>query len=335
MNRRWMLAAGCLILLCACHKNGTWMDGQIDPALRKTLNDLNNQVIKDISTRDVRDLQRISSDSLWIANGPAIIDQLLHTKTLPDPATFKLKNQFYLRFSGSSGNQSSTMHRTKGSEHDYRLSFQPINSETLVTLGYFNESPESFALTTAFGKFGNTWKLNILQIGVLKIMNRDAIDWYHRAQQDFDSGFLVDAGNDLLVCEQLLKPAGDLLHYQKEKDINDLDQRLTSAITTRYPFPLTDSLVSTKPSIFKITLYRTQEGYYPFVLYHTKLNLSDTIALSKECDAVTAHLGQLFNGLDQGKRYLFFRAYGKMSGKTADESYKDFQRSGKRGIAWD
>jgi hypothetical protein len=323
------LCAILLLMLTGCHRNGTWMDAQIDPALRDKMNELNGQVLKDISGRNVNDLRNISSDSLWSSNGTNIEDQILHTQTLPDPNTFKVKNQFYLKFYGADANRNSTMHRTKGSEHDYLLTFQPINKETLVTLGYFNQSPESFALTTSYGKYGDNWKLNIMQIGLLKVMNRDAIDWYHSAQKDFDSGYLVDAGNDLLLCEQLLKPAGGLLHYEKEKEINDLDQKLTSAITQRYPFPLTDSLVATKPSIFKISLYRTSDGYYPFILYKTKYALTDSVALSRECDAVCAHLGDLFYGLDKGKKYLFFRAYSKLDPSKMDEGYKDFRRNGK------
>ena len=92
-----------------------------------------------------------------------------------------------------------------------------MTEETTVSLGYFAGASESFALTTSFGKYGGDWKLNILEIGLLKIMNGDAVDWYHRAQRDYDSGYLADAANDLLIGEQLLRPAGDLLHYEKGK----------------------------------------------------------------------------------------------------------------------
>src|ERR1700744_2860476 len=151
-------------------------------------------------------------------------------------------------------------------------------------------------------------------IGLLKIMNGDAVDWYHRAKSDFDSGYLADASNDILIMDQLMRPAGDLLHYEKEKEMTDFDERLSAAIGKRYPFPMTDSLVRTKPSIFRIALYRAPEAYFPFVLYRTTLPLTDTLALSRECDAVSARLGDLFKGLPNGKRFIYFRAYNKLPG---------------------
>jgi hypothetical protein len=317
-----------LFALCGCRHSGTWVDGQIDPAIRASIRELDAQVIRYISTKDTAKLKAMFSDSLWDRVGPNFASQVEKNEVTFDTAAFKEKNQFYIVYTGSRAH--TTVHRGKGNEHDYILTFQPMTEETAVTLGYFNASPESFALTTSFGKYGNTWKLNILEIGLLKIMNGDAVDWYHRAKRDYDSGYLADAANDLLIGEQLLRPAGDLLHYEKEKEISDLDQHLSASITQRYPFPMTDSLVQTKPSIFRISVYRAADGYYPFVLYRTKLPFSDTLALAKECDAVYAHLNQLFRGLDEGKRYLYFRAYSQIPGDTTKAmAYKEFRREGK------
>lgn len=334
MNYRRGLGALCcgvvLFLSGGCHFTpaGTWVDGQIDPKIRTTMRDLNTNVIHDISAKDTASLKALFSDTLWNRVGPGFATQVEKNEVAFDPAKFKEKNQFYIVYKGAKAN--ANVHRGKGSEHDYVLTFQPMTEETTVSLGYFTGPSESFALTTSFGKYGGDWKLNILEIGLLKIMNGDAVDWYHRAQRDYDSGYLADAANDLLIGEQLLRPAGDLLHYEKEKELTDIDQRLSSAITQRYPFPMTDSMVRTKPSVFRISVYRTPEGYYPFLLYKTQLPFTDTLALSKECDAVCAHLGEMFKGLPEGKRYIYFRAYSKIPGDTtAALAYKEFKREGK------
>lgn len=333
MKRRWVLGVFLLVFagcrLSGCHSSGTWMDAQIDGSIREKINELNATVISGISSGDTAALKAMFSDTLWKRMGATFAAQVRENKVSFKPASFKVRNQYYMVFKGNSTSPSTNVRRTKGNEHDYTLTFQPTTEETALTVGYFVDTPECFALTTAFGKYGNTWKLNILEIGLLKVMNRDAIDWYQKAQRDFDKGYLADASNDLLICENLLRPAGDLLHYVKEKDISDLDQRLTAAITQRYPFPMTDSLVKTKPSIFRISLYRAPEGYYPLIQYRTRLPMSDTVALSRECDAIHARLGQLFAGLDQGKRYLFFRAYTAIPGDTTHAlAYKDFRRPG-------
>jgi hypothetical protein len=327
MKYRW-LAAGCILLLCSCHSNVSQVDSQIDGRIRTQMYALNQEVLQGLGTKNPARIAKICSDSLWARDGKAISEQILNNKRPPEPARFKIRNQFYLHYSG--GKDKAVVRRSKGNEHDYILTLQPLNAETAVTMGYFNDTPESFALTTAYGKYGDTWKLNILQLGLLKIMNGDAIDWYNKAQHDYERGCLADAGNDLLLCEQLMKPAGDFIHYEKEKEINDLDQKLTTAITQRYPFPLTDSLVKTRPSIFRISLYRTSDGYYPFVLYNTKLSLSDSSGLEKECNAVCARLGDLFKGLDEGKRFLFFRAYGQIPGDTSGSAFKEFRKAGKK-----
>lgn len=333
MNSSRGLAALCcfvgLFLSGGCRfgAGGTWVDSQIDPKIRETMRDLNTKVIQYISDKDTAKLKTLLSDSLWNRVGPSFAAQVEKNEVAFDPSKYKDKNQFYIVYTGSRSH--ADVHRGKGNEHDYVLTFQPMTEETTVSIGYFTGTPESFALTTSFGKYGSDWKLNIMEIGLLKIMNGDAIDWYHRAQRDYDSGYLADAANDLLIGEQLLRPAGDLLHYEREKELTDIDQRLSAGITRAYPFPMTDSLVRTKPSIFRISIYRTPEAYYPFVLYRTQLPFSDTLALARECDAVNVHLGEIFKGLPDGKRYIYFRAYSKIPGDTTQaEGYKEFKRSG-------
>lgn len=326
MKYRW-LVAGALLLAWGCHPNVSQVDRQIDVNIRTRMDALNQEVLQGFGKKDPARIRKICSDSLWAREGKTISEQIINNKKPPEPSRFKIRNQFYMYYTGSG--DLATVRRFKGSEHDYVLTLKPLNEETAVTTGYFSDTPESFALTTAYGKYGDTWKLNVLQLGLLKIMNGDAIDWYNKAQRDFDQGYLADAGNDLLLCEQLMKPAGDFIRYVKEKEINDLDLKLTTAITGRYPFPLTDSLVKTRPSIFKISLFRTDEGYFPFILYNTRLPLSDSTGLDKECNAVCAHLGDLFKGLDQGKRFLFFRAYGRIPGENAGNTFKDFRKDGR------
>jgi len=328
MRIRWAMA-GCIVLLFSCHVNTSSVDAGIDAEIRHQMDSLNKAVIGGVTGKDPARIKSICSDSLWAQAGNAISTQILHNQKALDSGKFRIRNQFYLANYGST--LPATMHRLKGNDHDYILTFMPLNAETAVTLGYFADTIESFSLTTAYGKYNDTWKLNILQIGLLKIMNGDAIDWYHKAQRDYNNGYLVDAGNDLLLCEELLKPAGDFVHYIKEKEINETDQRLTAAITQRYPFPLKDSLVSTKPEIFKISLNRTAEGYFPIVLYNTRLSLSDSGKVAKENNDVCAHLGELFKGLDQGKRFMYFRVYGRLAGDTSGKAYLEFKKESKKG----
>lgn len=330
---RWAVL-GCLLSLASCmsmtgcRQGGTWVDNQIDPSVRSTLRSLNTNVISYITAKDTARLKDMFSDTLLAHVGPTFVDQVEKNQVLFDLSKYRQKNEFYIVYTGSKpGEDGHNVHRGKGNEHDYLLNFKPMTEETMVSLGYFQATPESFALTTSYGKYGGNWKLNIMEIGLLKVMNGDAIDWYHRAGRDFDSGYLADAANDLVIMEQLMRPAGELLHYEKENDMNTLDQRLTAAISKRYPFPMKDSLVSSKPSIFRIALYRAPEAYYPFVLYRTTLPLTDTVALSRECDAIHARLGQMFKGLPDGKRYIYYRAYNKLPGDST-EAYKEFHRSG-------
>lgn len=327
MRYPWLALAG-VLWLCSCRPNVSLVDREIDAGIRASMDTLNSQVLDGVGKHNPALIQKVSSDSLWTKDGQAINDQVRHNTKSFDPTHFKVRNQFYLYHTGS--DSVTTVRRFKGSEHDYIVTLQPQSAETAVTFGYYNAIPETFALTTAYGRHDGEWKLDVFQLGLLKIMNGDAIDWYHKAQQDFDQGYLADAGNDLLLCEELLRPAGNYIRYVKEKEINDLDLKLTSVITHRYPLPLTDSLVRTRPRIFKISLHRTDEGYFPFILYNTHLDLTDSAALSKECNAVCAHLGDLFKGLDQDKRFLFFRAYRDLPGDdTADGVYREFRREGR------
>ena len=131
-----------------------------------------------------------------------------------------------------------------------------------------------------------------------RIMDKDAFDWYQAAQQNYEKGYLIDAVNDLVLANQLLKPANQFWQYQKEKEIQEFGQKVMADINNKFTFPMTVDYVKTKPQIFNIYPQGMNEGYFPMIRYTTSIDLSDTITLRKECDEIHSKIGDLYYGID-------------------------------------
>jgi hypothetical protein len=175
-----------------------------------------------------------------------------------------------------------------------------------VVVGYFGDKTDQKCFTFIYGKRGSIWKLNNIQAGILRIMNKDAIDWYQTAISDFQKGYYMDAVCHIGISTQLLNPLNHQWKYQKEKEIEAFEQEVTKKAYSTYHFPLTVGYVPTKPVIFRIHSQVVTEGYFPLILYTTTIDLNDIPALSKECDEIHKNIGKLFKGIDIDNTYILY-----------------------------
>ena len=60
-------------------------------------------------------------------------------------------------------------------DHDYAIHFHPAGKEAFVTVGYFEDSAETIALTTIYAKVGDQWKLDLIQVGLFEILGKRRI----------------------------------------------------------------------------------------------------------------------------------------------------------------
>ena len=239
---------------------------------------------------------------------------------------FKILNEFYQK--NTKKNTLTRVWTSLSGDHDYTIGFKALNKESFVTVGYFENDLNQVCLTLIYGKYGRKWKINIISIGTLRIMNKDAFDWYEIAKSDYEKGYLIDAANDLSLANQLLKPANEYWNYQNAKEITKYRDIVKAKIYGQFTFPLTVEYVKTKPQIFQIYPQEINEGYFPMILYTTKNSMSDTIKLSKECDELHKKIGDLFKGIDKNNKMIFYRAYRSIPNDTTEvENYGFIRRN--------
>jgi hypothetical protein len=260
--RQGLIIISGLLLLMSCSVGGQWSDENIDPKVKAEINEFNNHIIDGLATKDPEKIKSVASDKL--------LEQSMDLETMVtsgnwtiDPTKFQIKNQFYLKKSAD-GTDSRVFTGLTG-DHDYTIHFKAINKEMFISVGYLEDDLQSLALTMVYGKYGDNWKLNILQIGLLDIENKDAIDWYRLAQENFNKGNLVDAALDFTLVSQCLKPANQLWQYGLESEINDFGQKVNQEVNKTYSFPITVETIKSKPQIFRVFPQGMSEGFHPNV----------------------------------------------------------------------
>lgn len=322
-----------IILFISCHSGagGTWKDDHIDPKIRAEIHELNNQVIEGfIEGNQEKVFSNFSDKLIEQAKNDAGVKSFVNTlmqeaKKRISKDKFVVLNEF-LQKNTTSDMQTNVFTGISGN-HDYIIGFNSLTKESFISVGYFKDDLSQTCMVFIYGKYGDKWKLNIMQVGLLKIMNKDAYDWYDVAKSDYKKGYLIDAVNDLTIANQILIPANQVWHYQKEKEIADFGQKVMAEISTKYHLPMTVDYVKTKPQIFRIFPQGMAEGYFPTVFYTTTLDLNDSIKLSKECDEIHSRIGEIYNGIDKNKKMIFYRAFKSIpNGTTPVENFGFIRR---------
>ena len=274
--------------------------------MKSQIHMLNTRIIEGFNENNPDKVFSICSDKLLDKKGD--LNNLMQlVKGRLKISDFEILNEFYQK--NASANVNTQVLTGKTNNHDYIIGFESFNKEIYVSVGYFKDDLYEKSITLIYGKYGNTWKLNIINLGVLRIMKKDAFDWYQVAKINFDKGYLIDAVCNLGIANQVLKPANQQWQYQKEKEILEFGQKVIAQTYKKHTFPITINYVNTKPSIFRIIPQGMENGYFPMISYTTSINLNDTISLSKECDEIHSKIEEQFNGITKNNKLILYRAY--------------------------
>jgi hypothetical protein len=308
------------LLITSCNVGGMWKDDNIDPNIKEQIHKLNFEIIDGFANNTPDKVFSVCSAKL-LEQGKNDLSMLIHqVRQSFSREDFKILNEFYQKNTTTEA-QTNVMTGITG-DHDYLIGFKALNKDMYVSVGYFDNDLNQTSLTLIYGKYGNEWKLNILQVGTLRIMEKDAFDWYQVSQQNYAKGYLIDAINDLVLANQLLKPANQFWQYQKEKEIQEFGQKVMAELNSKFTFPMAVDYVKTKPEIFRIYPQGIQEGYFPMIQYTTNIDLSDTLKLKRECDEIHNKIGDLYYGIDKGKKMIFYRAFESIpTGSIPVENY--------------
>jgi hypothetical protein len=304
MNLKFLWISLLAIAFTACTFKETKKNEQIDPRITTQIHRLNDQVVSGLLQNSPEKVFAVCSDRLLGKKRDIkVIMQTLKDDLKKHP--FKIQDEYYQK--NEAKKHIGIVSSGDTGDHDYTIRYESLNKEMYVLVGYFVDSMAQKSFTFIYGKHGNDWKLDGFQVGISKIMNKDAIDWYQTAMSNYKRGYYIDALCNIGLSTALLKPANQLSQYRKEKEIEAFEQKVTSETYKKYSFPLTVNSVDTKPVIFRVYSQAIPEGYFPVILYTTTIDMHDMVNLSKECNAIHDNIGKLFKGIDTNNKIILYR----------------------------
>jgi len=320
-----------IVSVQSCHSNktGTWVNDNIDSDVKKQIANLNKKLFTGIMTQNADAVKALLSDQL-IKKTKSNIDTILNrTANKYAAKDYEIVDEYYKI--NATKNIPDTLISNKGNDADYTISYKAVNEQTYVSLLVTKNLPVNALILAIYGKYGDSWKINILQIGDYNIFNKTPQQYYKTALSLYNSGDLLDATNNMILVSQLVNPGGGRLVYKNDSEMKIFYSKVIDEANARYQFPVTISQVKSNPQIFSISPEIMEEaghqGISPLISYKSAIKLTDTAALKAENQEVQKAIGTLFKGIDQNNNNVFYQAYDRIpNGKSPAPHYGFIQK---------
>ena len=189
--------------------------------------------------------------------------------------------------------------------HDYGLSLTPDGSEVYLSVGYFDLPEIQLGLIVVWIKVDGVWRLSGFQSGLLKLGQKDLVDWYEVCSTHYAQGDRYDAFIDLSVINQLIGEQRLPIIYQNEKVIREKSIQMMQELKTSLPFPDTIREVSSQPCVLTMYPNIEQDSLMPVIVYLSALQ--DSVSVAKECEALHANVGRVYPGLNKNNSKIIYR----------------------------
>ena len=311
---------------CQIGTSGIWKNDNIEKEKKAQVKVLNDKLFKAIKSNDATDLKAMMSDSL-IQQGGDINNFVNQVHAAFKANSYRILDEYYVH--NSTTRITNTIPGISG-ENSYVINYLALNKEMFISLLLPNGQDNEALILAIYGNYDNEWKLNILKIGQYSLFKKNATDYYKLAKSCYDKKYLIDAYTNINLSERLLRPANDIITFQKDGEINAFNDKIKNELNTNFPLPLTLDKISSKPKVFRIYPEMGDEGFCPMVQYLTTLNMKDTISLKEENEKVKKEARTLFKGIDQDKKYIFFQAFNELpNGQKVVEHYGFIDQLGK------
>ena len=315
---------------CSSNSGDVKINSEINADIKKQVRELNDKLFKAIMANDIHTVRELLSPELTKKAGGKIDTLVKSTSVTFNAKQFDVKDEFYIK--RQIHPDPDTLLSKAGNDNDYLVNYKAVNSEmytsVLVSKGLF----VNCLILAVYGKYGNDWKINVLQIGEYSIDGKTAQDYYKKAIILNDRGELVDASNMMVLTSQLANPAGDFFKYRNESSMKAFYDKVMSSANDIYKFPVVVKDVKTAPQIFSVSPQllsdEGQSGIFPLIRYVSKIQLDNTADLKAENDAIQKAIGALFLGIEKNNRFIFYQAVNATpSGQTSAKHFGFIQRT--------
>lgn len=300
------IIVSCIVVsACTIKGSGTWKDENIDHLTRSEIGNFNEQLFKAIRNKDVKTLKSFMSDKLIEVDGNNL-EVIANDISSAISKEYHVMYEFYVK--NTSIGTTNVLPAGNADDNNFIIRYQALNEEMYVSLLLTGE----ILVTVIYGKYGNDWKINIIQFGQYSLFNLTAPDYYKQAKASYDQAHLIDAINLMGLSMRCLSPGNKFFEYEKSSEITAFYNTVLDEVKSRYSFPLVLSIVPTQPQIFRVSLEMTSEGFFPIIYYLSNVDLEDTSSLTAENEKIKDVIGQIFPGVDQKKKYVFYRAFNEI-----------------------
>jgi hypothetical protein len=313
MIRKTIACIFLFILLQGCGLNGiysTWKNSQIDPDKRAEIEVLNNKLINSIKFNDTVAVKSMMSDTLKRVTGNEIDTVITRMSPAFGTDQYTVLDEYNVHnlVTGTSNSLSAN----KKSDNDYTIEYTALTKEVYISLLLVKDLTGDLMITVVYGNYDGKWEINILEVGRYRYYNKTAMDYYKLAQLNYKKSFFIDAADNLFLANDCLKPATEIFHYKKEKEVKAYYDKVVNEIQKKYHLPMTLENVPGKPQVFSVYPQLMEGGYFTTVRYLSSINMDDSIALGKENKKVQIEVKRIFNGIGIDKRTTLYQAFNQM-----------------------
>lgn len=305
---------------CGAGVSETYINDNIDAELKQEISGLNDIMFTAVRENNPALLDPLTSELLKEANGDQLPLILREANMRITSETYQVRDEFYV--TNSVIGNTNTVFPGEVTDSEYSITYVAQNSDMYVSVLETPGNGHESLILCVYGKYGDDWKLNILNFGQLRFDGLTAKDFFDQSKALREKGHLIDALNYVTMGSQILYPSAHYWKYSYEDEMKAFYDDLMVEILANYQFPVALAEVESTPQIINIIPRTTDSGILPMVEYITTVNMGDSVALRAENDQVHAVIGATFKGIDKDKSHLFYRAYDQMpDGSSAPQTY--------------
>ncbi|EHQ30334.1 hypothetical protein [Mucilaginibacter paludis] len=301
---------------------GSWHNKTIDQDVRDEISALNNSLFKSIAKGNAKGVKKLMCDASVKTSG-SDIDTILKVFSKYNAQSYRVLDEYYVKNLNEVSNVA--LASNNDNSNDYRLNFVAINKKTYVSVLVTTGLPVNFMILAIYGKYGDSWKLNILRVGDYSVMDQTAPDHYQSAINHFQSTNYIDAVDMIVVASKLADPGGDKFEYLNDNAMSAFYTDVMKEAKSVYKFPFVVDSIKSKPQIFAIGPQVVREGspvgIFAVIKYKSHIALADTNAIKSENKALQKIIGTLFKGVDKNKPGIIYQAYNKFPTDSTDADH--------------
>lgn len=305
-----------ILFLQACKppQPGVYKNDQIPSGTASKLHDINTELLSALKLNDIERLENVMSPDMITDRERLSTSERIsnHMKE----ADYSLMAEYYIVKDTTvtpKGKNAPDKHAGIIQERDlginnFNLPYTAPTGESYIALFTPKSAPQKWLITAIYDKFSYGWKLSVLQFNPYAENGRTPAELIEQAKAQLKKKYYLDASNTASFAKNCLDPATGW-KYVAEDTIIAFNALALDSVMAHYKLPLTVKLLPTQPRIWRITIERTPEGAFPNVNYISKINLLDTAALKKENEAFGKVIGNVMNGIDKDKKYIYYTIY--------------------------